>query len=102
MHRPLVLSVVINSKEKLVAQTNGVERSNSKEKLVDSKERLAYEIKEHLNKGSSVAQLKSFLGSISETHQDIVDALFEALFGGFGKGLSKEVIKKKNYLAAAV
>ncbi|XP_059280380.1 probable eukaryotic translation initiation factor 5-1 [Lycium ferocissimum] len=91
-----------NSKETLVAQTNGVKRSNSKEKLVDSKERLADEIKEHLNKGSSVAKLKSFLGSISGTHQDIVDALFEALFGGVGKGLSKEVIKKKHYLAAAV
>lgn len=91
-----------NSKEMLVAQTNGVKRSNSKENLVDSKERLADEIKEHLNKGSSVAQLKSFLGSISGTHQDIVDALFEVLFGGVGKGLSKEVIKKKNYLAAAV
>ncbi|KAJ8541672.1 hypothetical protein K7X08_002488 [Anisodus acutangulus] len=79
-----------NSKEMLVAQTNGVKRSNSKEKLAD-------EIKD-LNKGSSVAQLKSFLGSISETHQDIVDALFEALFGRVGKGLSK----KKKYLAAAV
>lgn len=93
---------VSNSKESLVAQTNGVKRSNSKEKLVDAKERLADEIKEHLNKGSSVAQLKSFLGSISGTHQDIVDALFEALFGGVGKGFSKEVTKKKIYLAAVL
>lgn len=91
-----------NSKESLVAQTNGVKHSNSKEKLVDAKERLADEIKEHLNKGSSVAQLKSFLGSISGTHQDIVDALFEALFGGVGKGFSKEVTKKKIYLAAVL
>lgn len=93
---------VSNSKESLVAQTNGVKHSNSKEKLVDAKERLADEIKEHLNKGSSVAQLKSFLGSISGTHQDIVDALFEALFGGVGKGFSKEVTKKKIYLAAVL
>ncbi|OIT27390.1 PREDICTED: probable eukaryotic translation initiation factor 5-1 [Nicotiana attenuata] len=91
-----------NSKESLVAQTNGVKHGNSKEKLVDAKERVADEIKEHLNKGLSVAQLKSFLGSISGSHQDIVDALFEALFGGVGKGFSKEVTKKKKYLAAVL
>lgn len=50
---------------------------------------------------SSAAELKSFLGSLSGTNQEVMDALFTALFHDVGKGFSKEVTKKKNYLAAA-
>ncbi|MCH1922711.1 hypothetical protein L9G15_25190, partial [Shewanella sp. A3A] len=31
-----------------------------------------------------------------------MNALFDALFGGLGKGFAKEVVKKKKFLAAAV
>ncbi|CAB4267027.1 unnamed protein product [Prunus armeniaca] len=63
--------------------------------------RLVNEIKQCLQKGTSAAQFKSFLVTLSGTPQEIMDALLEALFEGVGKGFSKEVSKKKNYLAAA-
>ncbi|KAI3914632.1 hypothetical protein MKW92_034762 [Papaver armeniacum] len=56
-------------------------------------------------KGCSVGQLKSFLGSLNSggsSPQDVMNALIDALFGDVvDKGFSKEVTKKKNYLAAA-
>ncbi|XP_051150788.1 probable eukaryotic translation initiation factor 5-1 [Andrographis paniculata] len=58
-------------------------------------------IKEFLGKGSP-SQLKSFLESLSGTREEIIAALFEALFEGVGKGFSKEVVKKKKYIVAAV
>lgn len=58
-------------------------------------------VKEFLKKGSSASQLKSFLGTLSGNDQEVMDALFEALFAGVGKGFAKDVAKKKNYLAAA-
>ncbi|XP_059630863.1 eukaryotic translation initiation factor 5-like [Cornus florida] len=82
-------------KSKVNGHANGINTTNSFEApLVD-------EIKEYLKKGGSASQLKSFLGSLSGTSQEIMDALFEALFNGLGKGFSKELAKKKNYLAAA-
>ncbi|KAL2503509.1 putative eukaryotic translation initiation factor 5-1 [Abeliophyllum distichum] len=71
-----------------------VKSSNAHAELVE-------EIKEFLDKGSSASQFKAFSGSLSGTEQEVVDALFEALFNGLGKGFSKEVVKKKKYLAAA-
>ncbi|KAK8692259.1 hypothetical protein V6N13_075730 [Hibiscus sabdariffa] len=73
------------------AHENGV---SAHEKLVD-------DMKKYLNQGSSATQLKSFLGSLSGSSQEIMDALFTALFHDVGKGFAKEVAKKKNYLAAA-
>ncbi|KAE8679800.1 Eukaryotic translation initiation factor 5 [Hibiscus syriacus] len=70
------------------------------EKVVSTHEKLVGEIKEHLKKGSSPSQLKSFLGSLSGASQEITDALLTALFDDAGKGFAKEVTKKKNYLAA--
>ncbi|KAE8690414.1 Eukaryotic translation initiation factor 5 [Hibiscus syriacus] len=71
------------------------------EKVVSAHEKLVDEIKEHLKKGSSPSQLKSFLGSLSGTSQEITNALFTVLFDDVGKGFAKEVTKKKNYLVAA-
>ncbi|XVF36824.1 hypothetical protein REPUB_Repub19eG0091700 [Reevesia pubescens] len=68
---------------------------------ISAHEKLVDEIKEYLKKGSSATQLKSFLGSLSGTSQEVMDALFTALFHDVGKGFAKEVTKKKNYLAAA-
>ncbi|GMI77159.1 hypothetical protein like AT1G36730 [Hibiscus trionum] len=64
--------------------------------------KLVDEINEHLKNGSSPTQLKSFLGSLSGTSQEVMDALWTALFNDVGKGFAKEVTKKKNYLVAAV
>ncbi|RZC72174.1 hypothetical protein C5167_035342 [Papaver somniferum] len=56
-------------------------------------------------KGCSIGQLKSLLRSLnggSNSPQDVMNALIDALFGGVVHyGFSKEVTKKKNYLAAA-
>ncbi|XVE72151.1 hypothetical protein DITRI_Ditri11bG0016000 [Diplodiscus trichospermus] len=60
------------------------------------------ELKANLNKGVSANQLRSLLGSLSGTEQEKMIALLEALFDGVEKGFAKEVVKKKNYLAAAV
>lgn len=62
---------------------------------------LLQEMKEYLKKGSPISELKSFISSLSDPPQDVMDALFNALFDGVGKGFAKEVTKKKNYLAAA-
>ncbi|XP_010497175.1 PREDICTED: probable eukaryotic translation initiation factor 5-2 [Camelina sativa] len=62
---------------------------------------LVQEMKEYLKKGSPVSELKSFISSLSKPPQDVMEALFNALFDGVGKGFAKEVTKKKNYLAAA-
>ncbi|KAJ0087327.1 hypothetical protein Patl1_08445 [Pistacia atlantica] len=72
---------------------NGTNGTNTHERLVN-------EIKECLKKGSSASQLKSFLSRLSGTPQEIMNALFAALFDGVKKGFAKEVLKK-NYLAAA-
>ncbi|XVE60402.1 hypothetical protein DITRI_Ditri05aG0125800 [Diplodiscus trichospermus] len=72
-----------------------------RENGVGAHEKIVDEIKEYLQKGSSAAQLKSFLGSLSGTTQEVMDALFTALFHDVRKGFAKEVTKKKNYLAAA-
>ncbi|MBA0693617.1 hypothetical protein Goari_003979, partial [Gossypium aridum] len=69
---------------------------------VGARDKLVDEIKEYLKKGSSPNQLKSFLGSLTGTSKEVMDAQFIALFNDVGKGFAKEVTKKKNYIAAAV
>lgn len=66
-----------------------------------TQERLVKVIKEHLKKGSTAKELGSFVGSLTNAPQEVMDALFSALFDGVGKGFAKEVGKKKNYLVAA-
>ncbi|KAK3427535.1 hypothetical protein EUGRSUZ_F03737 [Eucalyptus grandis] len=82
------------SETKVNGNGNGTVTAETEDSLVD-------EIKEFLKKGSSSSQLKSFLKSLSGTPKEIMDALFEALFDGVGKGFAKEVTKKKSYLVAA-
>ncbi|KAJ9146362.1 hypothetical protein P3X46_028639 [Hevea brasiliensis] len=67
----------------------------------DPLEGLVNEINGYLKKGGPASQLKSFLSSLSGTPQEVINALFAALFGGVEKGFAKEVTKKRNYLAAA-
>jgi translation initiation factor 5 len=80
-------------KTEINGHKNGNGPASAQGSLVD-------EIREYLKKGSSASQLKPFLDSLSGTSQEVMDALFEALFGGLGKGFAKEVTKKKNFLAA--
>ncbi|KAM7514993.1 hypothetical protein LguiA_004576 [Lonicera macranthoides] len=91
-------SPVREEKPKTNGHSNGV---NNKPSDSNPHEKLVSEIKEYLKKGSSPIQLKSFMGSLSGTPQDAMNALFEAMFDGIGKGFSKEAMKKKNYLVAA-
>ncbi|XWS47594.1 hypothetical protein CRYUN_Cryun14cG0165500 [Craigia yunnanensis] len=60
------------------------------------------ELKANLKKGVSANQLKFILESLSGSGREKMIALLEALFDGIEKGFAKEVVKKKNYLAAAV
>ncbi|XP_049383160.1 eukaryotic translation initiation factor 5-like [Solanum stenotomum] len=65
-------------------------------------ETLVEEVKVHLKKGVTASQFRSFLGSLSGSPQDIVSAVYEALLDGVEKAFTKELIKKKGYLLAAV
>eukprot|EP00262_Sarcandra_glabra_P016399 TRINITY_DN5336_c0_g1_i1.p1 TRINITY_DN5336_c0_g1~~TRINITY_DN5336_c0_g1_i1.p1 ORF type:complete len:450 (-),score=121.76 TRINITY_DN5336_c0_g1_i1:315-1664(-) len=64
-------------------------------------ETVVLEIKGSLKKGSTPNQLNSLLGSLTGSPQEIMTALFGALFDGVEKGFAKEVGKKTTYLAAA-
>uniref|UniRef100_A0A453NBM1 W2 domain-containing protein n=1 Tax=Aegilops tauschii subsp. strangulata TaxID=200361 RepID=A0A453NBM1_AEGTS len=63
---------------------------------------LVEEIKASLANAATAAQLKGVLSSSTLPLKDMMDALFEALFHGAGKGFAKDVVKNKKYLAAAV
>ncbi|CAL4892294.1 unnamed protein product [Urochloa decumbens] len=63
---------------------------------------LVEEIKANLGNAVTAAQLKKVLCSSTLPSQDVMNALFEALFEGVGKGFNEEVVKNKEYLAAAV
>ncbi|XP_059646363.1 eukaryotic translation initiation factor 5-like [Cornus florida] len=65
-------------------------------------DRLVEEVKANLKKGITAKQFPSILESLSGSAQEIMTALFEALFDGVEKGFAKEVAKKRSYLAAAV
>jgi translation initiation factor 5 len=63
---------------------------------------LVAEIKASLGNAATAAQLKGVLSSSTLPQKDVINALFEALFHGAGKGFAKDVVKNKKYLAAAV
>ncbi|KAJ0241478.1 eukaryotic translation initiation factor 5-2 [Hirschfeldia incana] len=67
----------------------------------DLKKSLLEEMKEYLKKALPLSQLKAFISSRPEPPQEVMDALFDALFDGVGKEFLKEVMMKKKYLAAA-
>ncbi|KAL6546054.1 hypothetical protein OROGR_009928 [Orobanche gracilis] len=83
-------------KPKTDGQANGVRSENNDQTDISDA------IKEFVKKGSSASEVKPFLESLSGTRQEIIDAFFGALFEGVGKGFSKEVLKKKNYVVSVV
>ncbi|XP_074279520.1 putative eukaryotic translation initiation factor 5-2 [Silene latifolia] len=69
---------------------------------VDPHETRVKDLKAYMATGPTASQLKAHLGSCSGTHQEVVNALMEALFGDVAKGFAKEANKKKNFLVAAL
>ncbi|XP_074279521.1 putative eukaryotic translation initiation factor 5-2 [Silene latifolia] len=69
---------------------------------VDLHETLVKDLKDYMATGPTAGKLKAHLGSCSGTHQEVVNALIEALFGDVAKGFAKEANKKKNFLVAAL
>ncbi|KAK8914492.1 putative eukaryotic translation initiation factor 5-2 [Platanthera zijinensis] len=65
-------------------------------------EKLVAEIKDEAEKGLKSIELVKFAKLQSGSPQEVMDALFEAIFDGIGKGFAKEVTRKKNFIAAAV
>ncbi|KAK9060307.1 hypothetical protein SSX86_021011 [Deinandra increscens subsp. villosa] len=82
--------------KKVVKKPSAVEENSNgntkKQNLVDT-------AKENLKKGVGPKEL---LASMSGSPQENASALYEALLDGVEKGFAKHLLKKKNYLAAAV
>lgn len=71
-------------------------------KEVTTHDKLIMDISGKLEKGSKPSELATFAKSLPDSPQMVMDALFEALFDGTGKGFAKQVAKKMNYITAAV
>lgn len=65
-------------------------------------ETLVTEIKADLKKGVKAKELVAHWATLPVSPQEKMSALYEALFGHIEKAFSKAVLKKKDYLAAAV
>ncbi|KAJ3695800.1 hypothetical protein LUZ60_001177 [Juncus effusus] len=59
-------------------------------------------VKNKLKEGIKPNEFKSFVTGLTGEVQDVTSAVFEAMFEGAGKGFSKEVMKKKEYVEALV
>jgi translation initiation factor 5 len=74
----------------------------SKPEKKDVVSKTVSEIKTKLKEGMKPSELKSYVGNLGGSTQEIMNAVVEALFGGAGKGFAKEVMKKKPYFMAVV
>lgn len=63
---------------------------------------LVLAFKERLKVGDSPKKLLSYIKSSNGSPQEIMNAYFEALFDGVGRGFSKEALMKKGYLSRVV
>eukprot|EP00246_Nothoceros_aenigmaticus_P012653 TRINITY_DN4031_c0_g1_i1.p1 TRINITY_DN4031_c0_g1~~TRINITY_DN4031_c0_g1_i1.p1 ORF type:complete len:471 (+),score=128.68 TRINITY_DN4031_c0_g1_i1:424-1836(+) len=80
---------------------NGVVEAPKAEEL-SPHEKLVKEFRECLQKEYSASQLVACLQSKGDAEQELFAAYFEALFGGLGKGLSKEIKRRISYLSKVV
>ncbi|KAL5998008.1 Eukaryotic translation initiation factor 5A-1 [Asimina triloba] len=88
--------------KKMGVVNGGTGMAEVEAKAENGKQSLLCKIKANLQKGSTPSQLKSFLRSLSGNPQEVMNAVFAALFEGVGKGFAKEAIRKKKYLVAAM
>ncbi|KAG0452278.1 hypothetical protein HPP92_025768 [Vanilla planifolia] len=81
------------------SRTNGTVQGHKK---VGAHDKLVAQIRDIIEKGSKPGELAANVKTMSGSSQELMTALFEALFDGTGKGFAKEVAKKKKFIAAAV
>lgn len=62
-------------------------------------DKLLADFNDFLQRGKSPNQLVDYMKSLNGSPQEVMTALFDALFKGVGKGFSKEVAKRKIYLS---
>jgi translation initiation factor 5 len=74
----------------------------SKPAKQDDVSKTVSEIKTKLKEGMKPSELKSYVGNLGGSTQEVMNAVVEALFDGAGKGFAKEVMKKKPYIMAIV
>jgi len=74
----------------------------SKLNTISIHDELLVAFKERLKNGDTPKQLQNYMQSSDGSPQEIMNAYFEALFEGVGKGFSKEVSSKKDYLSGVV
>lgn len=74
----------------------------SKLNTISIHDELLVAFKERLKNGDTPKQLQNYMQSSDGSPQEIMNAYFEALFEGVGKGFSKEVSSKKGYLSGVV
>ncbi|CAN1228368.1 Eukaryotic translation initiation factor 5 [Linum perenne] len=98
----MVMLTTIETEKKAKAKANHEDKSKEENGKPASTRSLSEEIKAALDEGVTAARLANLMESLSGSGQEKMDALFMALFQGIEKGLSKEVIKKKKYLVAAI
>ncbi|CAH8354760.1 unnamed protein product [Eruca vesicaria subsp. sativa] len=86
-------------KEQLSAATAELVMLSVKEE--EEEKSLVQEIKKFLKKGLPISEFKTFISSLSEPPQDVMDALFNALLDGVVKDFADVVTEKKRYFVAA-
>lgn len=74
----------------------------SKLNTISIHDELLVAFKERLKNGDTPKQLQNYMQSSDGSPPEIMNAYFEALFEGVGKGFSKEVSSKKDYLSGVV
>jgi len=90
------------SSKKSEADVESKDPESPKAEEPSPREKLLNDFRQCLKKGMTPAQLAVHLQSKAEPNCEAMDAYFVALFEGCGKGLHKEISKKKTYLDAAV
>ncbi|KAI5684339.1 hypothetical protein M9H77_05567 [Catharanthus roseus] len=102
--------VMISTSEK-EKKVKAVDKAQGSPKSIDDEasengngphEELVQEIKTHIKEGMTAKQFQSFITSLTESAEEVMSAVYEAVVGDVEKGFAKEIVKKKGYLAAAV
>lgn len=97
-----VKSLKKSSSKKSETDTEANDPESPKAEEPSAREKLVADLRQCLKKGMTPGQLAAHLQSKGEARSEVMEALFTTMFEGCGKGLHKEVAKKKTYLDAAV